>query len=393
LEPLVQRDSALYFENLDALRFLAFSLVFLRHAFGGLAGGIDTGSWAGNLLRDGLFNSGDVGVAFFFVLSGFLITYLILAEIETRGCLDVRAFYIRRSLRIWPLYYSVVAFGLLLHSREHGVASPTLEPLWPAYYAAFLSNLAALRYETIPLYLAITWSIAIEEQFYLVWPQLFSRIRRNHFVWIFGFVIIASLGFRAVHRNEPMVLSVHTLSVMSDFAVGGLVAYGAISCRKVQIWAASLGRGWIVAVYVAVIALLLLRNTTYAPTSSALLQRLQSFLTIVRRLILSLGFAFVIVEQNWGVNSPCKLSRLAVLSRLGKYTYGLYLLHPLALFTASCWLGLPTEGSVAFRSGLVRGFLGMALTLLLGILSYHLLERPFLRLKRRFAVVPTGALA
>ena len=336
-----------YFENLDALRFLAFLLVFLRHGFGDLARRIDAGTYGGGLLKDGLFNSGDVGVAFFFVLSGFLITYLILKEIDARGRLDARAFYIRRCLRIWPLYYAVVAVGFLVYSLQR-FAAPTAEPvLSPLYYLTFQANRAALRYDVIPLYLAITWSIAIEEQFYLVWPQLFSRVRQRAFHWIFWTIIAASVGFRAVHRNEPMVLSVHTLSVMSDFAVGGLLAYSAVRTAAPQRWCQSLGRRQIVVLYLAAVALLLLRDTVYAPTSSYLVQRLQSLLTIFRRLILSVSFAFIIAEQNWAVNSPLKLSRLWLLSNLGKYTYGLYLLHPLALCAAAWWMGVPAEGSVA----------------------------------------------
>ncbi len=135
--------SAVYFENLDALRFLAFFLVFLRHGFGDLARRVDAGSYCGSLIKDGLFNSGDVGVAFFFVLSGFLITYLILKEIETRGCLDARAFYIRRCLRIWPLYYAVVAIGCSWFpagsgSPAHQVKEPMPSPM---YYLTFQGNL------------------------------------------------------------------------------------------------------------------------------------------------------------------------------------------------------------------------------------------------------------
>jgi len=379
--------STVYFENLDALRFLAFFLVFLRHGFGDLARRVDAGSHCGSLIKDGLFNSGDVGVAFFFVLSGFLITYLILKEIEARGCLDARAFYIRRCLRIWPLYYAVVAMGFLVYSLER-FAAPTTEPVpSPMYYLTFQANRAALEYNVIPLYLAITWSIAIEEQFYLVWPQLFSRLSRSSFKRIFWSIIVASIGFRVVHRNEPMVLSVHTLSVMSDFAVGGLLAYGAVKSGTPQRWVGSLGLRQIVLFYLVAITLLLLRDVVYAPTSSYLLQRLQSLLTIFRRLILSVSFAFIIAEQNWAVNSPLKLSRLRLLSNLGRYTYGLYLLHPLALCAAARWVGVPAEGSVSFPSGVVRGILGLVLTLVLSISSYHLFEMPFLRFKKRFTFV------
>ena len=103
-----------YFPNLDALRFFAFMFVYLRHGFGDVVKPIELGHFILNLLKNGLNDSGDIGVSFFFVLSGFLITYLILKEIEVTGKIDVRAFYIRRCLRIWPLYFVVVGVGFAL---------------------------------------------------------------------------------------------------------------------------------------------------------------------------------------------------------------------------------------------------------------------------------------
>src|SRR6476660_5257777 len=105
------KEAKVFFPNLDGLRFFAFFLVYLQHAFGDLLAEIgQPGFWLGRL-QTNVSGAGGIGVSFFFVLSGFLITYLILREIQLYGFLDVRAFYIRRSLRIWPLYYAVIIFG------------------------------------------------------------------------------------------------------------------------------------------------------------------------------------------------------------------------------------------------------------------------------------------
>ena len=117
-----------FFPNLDAIRFIAFFLVFFYHGFGE----------AFKLFSIHINNLGSIGVSIFFVLSGFLITYLILTEIALKGRMNVVAFYIRRALRIWPLYYAVVIGVFIIY--------PFLQPLFhdtsttssnPIYYFFF----------------------------------------------------------------------------------------------------------------------------------------------------------------------------------------------------------------------------------------------------------------
>src|SRR5262249_12711906 len=103
-----------------------------------------------------------------------------------------------------------------------------------------------------------------------------------------------------------------------------------------------------------------------------------------------LFFAFIIAEQNWASRSLLKMSRLKLCSFLGRYTYGLYLLHPLALLLAGALLGLPLVGAEVVDPTVICGFVGLILSLALSMASYHLLELPFLRIKQRFAVVPSA---
>jgi peptidoglycan/LPS O-acetylase OafA/YrhL len=383
----------IFFPNLDALRFFAFIVVYLRHGFGDVISGIDLHHYGLNLLKDGLFNSGDVGVAFFFVLSGFLITYLVLKEIEVTGRLDVAAFYVRRCLRIWPLYALVVGLGLTIAAvSAPWLGSENANRVPAAYFLLFLSNFGTL-YAFSPLFLAITWSVSIEEQFYVVWPQLFARVPRRAFAWIFVGVVIVSLGFRAVCRNSPLVLMGHTFSVMSDLAVGGLVAYAAMNSRRFLRTAAQLPRWQVGLAYAIGLTILLYRDAVYQiQTTSVVLLRLGSLLVIFRRLILSVFFAFIILEQNWAEHSLIKVSRFKRISHLGRYTYGLYLLHPLGLLLASVLLRMPAQGTTAYGPGVTRGLLGLGLSLVLSIASYHAYEMPFLKLKTRFAHLASGSL-
>ena len=146
-------------------------------------------------------------------------------------------------------------------------------------------------------------------------------------------------------------------------------------------------------VYAIGLTILLYRDAVYQiHTSSVVLLRLGSLLVIFRRISLSFFFAFIILEQNWAERSPVKFSRFKIVSHLGRYTYGLYLLHPLGLLMASVLLRMPAQGSASFGPGMTRGLLGLGLSLALGMVSYHTYEMPFLKLKRRFAHLASGSL-
>lgn len=313
-------------------------------------------------------------------------------EIEVTGRIDVAAFYVRRCLRIWPLYFAVVGGAFAILGLLPWLGSGVSAELPPArYYVFFLSNFAALGDYFIPLFLGITWSVAIEEQFYIVWPQLFAFAPRKAIKLLFPLVIIGSLAFRAVDRNQPMMLSIHSLSVMSDLAMGGLVAYLSLNSDRFLRWCEGLKRSHIVLGYVLGLTAVLCRDFVYYPTSSVTLMRVESLLVILRRLILSLFYAFIIIEQNWARGSLLKFSKLSLLSRMGKYTYGLYLLHPMGLLLAAALLHQLGSRLHDFRPNVACGLLGFPLSVALSMVSFHAYEMPFLKLKKRFAHVSSGS--
>jgi peptidoglycan/LPS O-acetylase OafA/YrhL len=110
--------------------------------------------------------SGGSGVSLFFVLSGFLITYLLLKEYDKNGRIDVGAFYVRRTLRIWPLYFALVLFGLFVYAPLEGFYQQLNSEKWK--YLFFAGNFACLQPGGNIHPISITWSVAVEEQFYLV---------------------------------------------------------------------------------------------------------------------------------------------------------------------------------------------------------------------------------
>ena len=129
---------------------------------------------------------GRVGMVLFFVLSGFLITYLLLVEREDRHRIDIPRFYLRRILRIWPLYFLIVGIcqflipvkGLFGLDSIYSVTAPNFR-LASLYYLLFLPNLAFLTVWPVNPLLGYTWSIGVEEQFYLLWPVLLLLLART----------------------------------------------------------------------------------------------------------------------------------------------------------------------------------------------------------------------
>lgn len=130
----------IYFENLDGLRFLCFLSVFFFHSFHTEYSYISN-SEAYQFIKIDIFGNGNLGVNFFFVLSGFLITYLLIQEKRTNGQINLKKFWMRRVLRIWPLFYFAVFFGFfifpLLKSAFGQVPNETATL---GYYLAFLNN-------------------------------------------------------------------------------------------------------------------------------------------------------------------------------------------------------------------------------------------------------------
>jgi peptidoglycan/LPS O-acetylase OafA/YrhL len=171
-----------FFPNLDSLRFLAFLLVFLQHGFYNAFKPFEGYSYLSDRVISFFFTGGSTGVQVFFVLSGFLITYLLLNEQKKAGQIDLGKFYLRRTLRIWPLYYATVIFAFIIYpylksfiGMDSGLCSR------PWYYFTFLANFDSIHISQhcpgeSAMTQGIVWSVAIEEQFYIFWPLLFRLL-------------------------------------------------------------------------------------------------------------------------------------------------------------------------------------------------------------------------
>ncbi|MBX7134675.1 MAG: acyltransferase [Fimbriimonadaceae bacterium] len=359
------------FPHLDGLRFFCFLAVFLFHAFHTDASQIKQ-SEAYRVARQ-LVRHGDLGVNFFFVLSGFLITYLLLEEKRWCGEIHIGYFYLRRILRIWPLYMACIALGFLgFPVLKQAVGLEPSETANPIMYLLFLGNFDVIS-NGLPDagILGVLWSVAVEEQFYFVWPILLAAVPLGRELWILLSILATSLIFRAIQTNDA-VLTFHTAGLIGDMAVGGLAAYASIRSGSFVEWVAG-ARG---------AALWLLYGLT------ALVFFLDSrFLRPFDRLVPAIVFAAVILEQNYSRASPFKAGAFPLLSRLGQRTYGMYCLHMVgnvAAIQLARSLGL---GGAVWHVLLAIPLTSLTITLLISELSYRYFELRFLGWKSRFQFI------
>jgi peptidoglycan/LPS O-acetylase OafA/YrhL len=182
---------------------------------------------------------GGLGVYFFFVLSGFLITYLLLAEKEKYGTISIKQFYARRILRIWPLYYLILILGFFILpqfvSFKIGYLQNSFEQhFYPnlILYLFILPNLAFSIYPAVPN-IGQAWSIGVEEQFYIIWPIIIAKSKSVlktlliiTTVLILTKVIVLFMGyfFQDTEWYKPLKLFV-AMSKFECMTIGGLGAY------------------------------------------------------------------------------------------------------------------------------------------------------------------------
>lgn len=164
------KQEKIFFPNLDGLRFSHSSSSF-AHSFSTQHAYIKQEPWY-QLIKVRMFSDGDIGVSFFFVLSGFLISYILLKEQERNGTINIKSFYMRRILRIWPLYYLIVVFGFLIFPMlKTYFGQVPQESADPLLCSTFLNNFdRIINGKPDAAALGGLWTIAIEEQFYLLWP-------------------------------------------------------------------------------------------------------------------------------------------------------------------------------------------------------------------------------
>lgn len=317
--------SIAYFKGLDTLRFLAALSVVIHHSESmRLKNGLAT---LGPL---SLLHNGHTAVIFFFVLSGFLITYLLLRERRRTGRVRVGCFYLRRVLRIWPLYWLLVLTGTLVVPAVLGVLgadipiSYTLGQTW-GWFLLFLPGLVTFHYGHHLL--EPLWSIGVEELFYLIWAPLF-RFVRKHVLWLLLGVIGVKAALLALPLLTPMpeiyrfLVETYCFEAM---AVGGLGAWWLFRARRPLSRSRWFDRRVQGAIYLLLGVYWCFNANITHPAWRALFD-----VPILSGLLVETMFLYLILGVAVAENGLIRLPE-GVLARLGRISYGIYMYHTLVI--------------------------------------------------------------
>lgn len=369
-------NKTLYFVSLDGLRSIACVLVIISHSFSTYR---DLNFTSHNYLSIAIksfLTLGGEGVSIFFVLSGFLITYLLLKEYSNKNSINLRHFYIRRTLRIWPLFYAVVLYALFIYPLIASMAGINHDQNGDILMnLLFLNNFDLLQLAEngnvgFNQQLQITWSVAIEEQFYLIWPLLFIiMVRFKRYFLIFPILFIAVFIFK--YHSNSNVNYFHSIAAAGDLLIGCLSAFLIFLNVKILTFFKTQKNNRRIIIYIIGICFLINKPFLY------------DYIPI--HYILRFFYAFAILDQAFNSNNLLKLENLKSITTLGKYTYGMYLLHPIPLLFSKHILDY---ADLSYKQNLIVSIglfiTTLSVTVIMSYLSYHYFESYFLKLKRKF---------
>jgi peptidoglycan/LPS O-acetylase OafA/YrhL len=363
----MSRDRAFYLPELDGLRFFAFLAVFTWHF---------ASQWVDmtkltTLAKVGVGSLwiGNYGVDLFFTLSAYLITELLMRERQMCGVIDVRSFYIRRALRIWPLYFGAL-FALLICS----FFIPQLASArgYLPWFCLFAGNFAMRVGALPPLAVAPLWSVSVEEQFYFLWPLVLRRLTRRGAIHAALVLWALGLGFRTFAPLPSGDIIFSTLARLDPIAAGILIAAflnGSVRIESRIAASTSVTCGALLWTFAYLVSVTVVRNH-WLPLA-------ESFI--------ALGSAAFLVAAIKGGGNTVLSNR--VLVYLGRISYGLYVFHGAVIMGGIALFGVPSEW---FAQAALMA-LELAATIAFAAASYRWFESPFLKLKRRFQHVRSGS--
>jgi peptidoglycan/LPS O-acetylase OafA/YrhL len=364
----------LYFTTFDALRFFAFLKIFLYHL----------PVIKENIFTNILFGGGGTGVDFFFVLSGFLISYLLAYEKLKTKKIDGKNYFMRRALRIWPLFFVAVIIGYINNAATSFLqvgGSLGYNPN-PLFSFTFLENYKMIMEDTFPngSPLRVIWSVCVEEHFYILWFLLFVFVPFKKIpvacviLWIIG--IAYRHAFYFLLPGKIFYYDTDVVSKLDYFCCGGLVGYfTALKPEKIKSWINKIPKILLNTITILIIILFFFHQffipenritDLYEPVISSAL------FSILIMLIVSSGSFLFFKKEN-------------IFSKLGRISYGLYIYHTVIISGLLLLIKHFDINLENYFIYIIFCTVCFICSVLISHISYKYFEQKFLKLKNKYA--------
>lgn len=375
-----QKTKSIYIPQFDVIRFFAAFMIVIYHSYVAWKGWygiphiltVDNNSEFSVFGRhiDQFIRNMPVGVDIFFFISGYLLTYLLVAEKQKFNRVDIPKFYIRRGLRIWPLYFFLVAIAPLLINwlgEKHPVYWPTI---------AMINNFQTIWTQSWDYPFSHFWSICIEEHFYLIWPVIVAFVPNKKLISAIALLIGISWGYKIyTYMFLPgnwYHLYLHTLSRMDVILLGGMLAV--IYLKKPFTFRVSN------TVMAGIIAFLVIMMA-YDDMSNYE----NIFNGVLRKSIYMVLLAIPLMDFLFNDKRRNRILEFRPLLYLGKISYGIYMYGNILVLVVikKIMYGFHINNIYVYFTLII------ILSLIIPVISYELLEKPFLKLKQRFSLIKT----
>jgi peptidoglycan/LPS O-acetylase OafA/YrhL len=348
---------------LDGLRALSIFAVLTFHGMGPI----------GTTLFK---NGGWVGVDAFFVISGFLISGILLKEQDKTASIHIKNFYVRRALRLLPVFllWILVTSTIRILHHKFSFAAAAVTAVYMSDYDLALGwgNILGSGFE-------LAWSLSVEEKFYLVWPTIIKTFR-THLLQLGLVAIVADLGWKAylIYQGASVLRLCSAFDTKIDSLMIGCVTAILLNDPKVKKWLEKHLRSSLISGGLLVFMVLYIRGMGHPAGATTLAQKLLYW--DLRLPVFTLAVAALIITLSVRpADISARILSAAPIAFIGRISYSLYLWH-IAAFSFALWLGWKIHPMVPVEMELAQYFWAVVFA----AASFYLIEKPFLKIKNRF---------